>query len=68
MSKNLGLILAAAAAGVAGLVAGFNYGTCYGISLASQLPEEELAKVREAVKAVKDSKTASLAKEEKVEG
>lgn len=68
MSKNLGLIVAAAAAGVVGLVVGFNYGTCYGINLASQLPEEELNKVREVVKAVKDSKTASSAKVKKVEG
>lgn len=67
MSKGL---VAAIAAGVVGIVLGFNYGTCYGVTLASQLPEEELAKVREAVKAVKDGKTASTsaAKKEKVEG
>ena len=61
-SKSL---IVAAIAAVAGVAVGFNYGTCYGISLASQLPEEELAKVREAVKAVKDSKTASSAKAKK---
>lgn len=65
--SNKSLVAAIAAAAV-GIAIGFHYGTCYGISVASQLPEEELNKVREVVKAVKDSKTASFAKAKKVEG